>query len=234
MAFPYDAIRDAIDFILHFRIAGNSYQLCRADLQRRLLFFTLEDTEKGKILSNGPVDRLSRWKNDQPTKHGYQRVFENGGVWMRPIKAAGYYLPESLWQVMIGGYPVIKREDGNDLVQNASIIAREKGKAIGAIVDRGIFSCTFEGCLFSNSTFENCVFDACEFHNIDFSKSKFINCSWKDVSFVGAKTNLSNTVWTNNTVDEDSIELTQNIPRAGAKGSGAWVFEPSATGEWKV
>lgn len=227
MAFPYDAIKSSIDFILHFHIAGNSYQTARAELQRRLLFFTLEDTENKKIISSGPIDRLSRWTVDPPILHGYQQVFENGGVWIKPITDDGLYLPKALWDIMVGGHAIIKREDGNDLVQDASTIAREKGKPIGAYVSNAEFSCTFENCNFSNNTFDGCLFDSCELHNVDFNRTKFINCYFSNVSLMGSQTNMTNTVWEGCTVDADTIELTENIPHTGAKGTGPWLFEPN-------
>ena len=233
MAFPYDAIQNDINFILHFRFA-DSYLKCKDELQRRILFFTMTDPEQGRQFANGPIDRLSRWAVDSPTMHGYQRSFEKGGVWMKPISGEGLYLPETLWQIMIGGYPVIRREDGNDFLQGYSTIAKEKGRILGAITSNGKFSCLFEGCNFSFTTFINCDFNACEFHNVDFSKAKFINCTWSDVSFIGTKTNFSNTEWEGNDIDKDTLEISLDIPRVGSKGSGPWLFGAEQEGEWKA
>lgn len=234
MPFPYDAIKNDINFLVRFTIPGNSYLDVQHELRRRLLFFTIEDTEQKTITSNGPIDRASRWAVDSPFTHGYQRVLENGGVWMRSIKKGGYYLPQSLWEVMVGGKAKILREDGNGFVQNSTTIAKEKGKVYGAIVSRAQFSCTFEGCVFSHSTFENCTFEGCEFHNVDFSKASFINCTWDSVSFLGPKTDFSGTVWEKNTVNQDTVEAAVDIPRAGARGYGSWVFDPRQSGSWKV
>ncbi len=234
MPFPYDAIKNDIDFLIRFTIPGNSYKEVQHELQRRLLFFTMEDPEQKTLLSNGPVDRASRWEVGSPFVHGYQRVLENGGVWIRPIKKGGYYLPQSLWEIMVGGRPKILREDGNGFVQGSTIIAKKKGSIYGAIINGGRFECTFESCVFSYSTFENCTFEACEFHNVDFSKSTFINCTWDSVSFLGPKTDFSGTVWENNTVNKDTIEVAADIPRAGASGYGPWLFDPAQESTWKV
>lgn len=232
MPYPYDAIQNSINFVLHFRIA-DSYLECKDELQRRLLFFTLEDEQK-KVFSNGPVDRLSRWEVDSPLQHGYQRTFEHGGVWVKPIMGEGLHLPEPLWEVMVGGHPKIKREDGNDFLQGYSTIAKEKGRVVGASVLRGDFSCLFEGCQFAHTIFDSCTFDACEFHNVDFTKAKFINCTWSDVSFVGPKTNFSGSQWENNIIDSETVEIARDTPHVGSKGTGAWLFEPNKEGAWTI